>query len=867
MTVTVGPSHTALMARLSLLRILPVFVALTLVVAASACTSDEPSSADGGVPAALADGEFALPERDDLLPDGTWAGRVEETDAFVAIVSGPDGVIAYVCDDEAIGEWFRSDVGGDATQLTGNDGLALSAAADGDDLVGTVRLADLGVVSFRAEPAGDDALHRTFGFDEEDMATVGWVTLPSGERRGTISSIGRRAVASVAARRPVVTPAPPLTPREPVSIPKLTPGQVVTLTLPPPTPMTPDVVGAPTANRTQFVWTALGDSYASGEGAPVRPGGFGLGVALPDWGPAVGDVSLDERQSCHRSTKAGAPLANDALRREFPEVTFQFAHYACSGATTFDIMNAGYDGPDRSRQVPQPAQGERAAQFARTHGSYDAVYLSIGGNDAGFGDAIVACLGSASCHEDQIMVEGVPIEQRLSQLPTRYRELDAYLRSPSRSARPGRILLSKNPDPTIGDGGVTCGDGNGRSAGDLLALVSPAEAAWAREVVLEGGMNQAIQGTEALGWTVVDGHLEAFRNHGFCADDNFINTNTTALAQQGDDYDLPGARETVIAFAFVAGGLAGSFAAPVTAVISAIIAANAAQLSAGVLHPNQKGFAAYGDAITQDLRPLVEAKLASGLVPPARVRVASAVNNNRMTVRWNDLSTSEDRYEVMVTRLEGTGSVPSGVVRLPAGAQELEIVSNGPVAVKVEVKACVRSTCSQPGVVEGANFVPKTPTGGTGGYVAVVTGPPLNRTTVSANAGWLPSTHALQYVIEYRQITPASSTVRRMTPNAPIAGLAIADPAFASQGSPKALYGVKISACNRAGCSAFSPEVQVDARNAAEVVTLSASGPALKVPLAGVLLDDAGRVTVGLTAPAMPGGRPTLPGSPPTTFP
>jgi len=643
------------------------------------------------------------------------------------------------------------------------------------------------------------------------------------------------------------------------------------LTLPPPNPLTPDAVGSPTPNNTNFVWAAIGDSYASGEGAPVTPGGADFGQARPNWGPADAEagISLDDRLACHRSTNAGGPVANQALRGEFPEVTFHFAHYACSGAKTTDLMQRGYLGPDRHVQVEQAAQGESAAQFAAApaRGAYDALYMGIGGNDAGFGAVIQDCLIGLACHEGTIDVDGAPIEQRLAELPGRYRALNDYLYSAQRPARPKVVIIPQIPEITSGPDGQTCGADVGRLAGEieLLNLITGQEATWARDVVL-AGMNDAIAGTASLGWQVMDGHLAAFNQRGYCAGNGLINTNNTALATQGDDYALSLFGVVDVRNVLFVAAVALAAVVAVGAGAAVAVGAQGVKLSSGILHPTTEGHAAYGAAITDLVRPLVDQKLADGLEPPRRVRVASAERDRSLTFRWDDLSTSEDRYEVTVTRLEGTGSVPSEVVVLPAGAQEVRIDARGPVAVRVEVRACVRSTCSEPGVGEGANFPPAVPTDGIGGYVAVQFGPPFNRSDVSANAGWLPSKYALIHVIEFRQVDPSSTQVRQLTPRLPFGGLVIADPDFGSnQGNPKALYLARISACNRAGCSVFSSEVEVDARGEPEIVDLSSPTGQVRVPLAEVLLDGSGRLAVGPTLPARPGD--PVPGQPGPSIP
>lgn len=842
-------------------------------MASTACTTSE----TGGSPppgSGLGAGDLALPATE-RWPNGSWAGKVEGTDAFIALVAGTDGFVAYVCDDATIGQWFRTDEAAGALVVSSQDDATLTAARRGDDVVGTVRLEDGSAHAFTAPPA-KEPVHYSEGFDETDVALAGWVTLPSGERRGTLALTSRLVApgGSVPAvtvppisggpvspvlpvsKGTVITPAPALSLDQPITVPKTTVTTVKQLELPPANPLTPDSVNPATANNTKFVWSAIGDSYASGEGSPVRKGEFLRPffniVTKTDWGPAVPDsgVSVDERASCHRSAIAGAPLANEKLKAAFPDVRFEFSHFACSGAEIFDVMHPmpnetnieGYDGPDLNNHVKQGAQGERAAVWAAGKNQYDALYLSIGGNDVGFGDVISECLvgfrEGDECSDKPLTRAADPrsgrpaitIADAIARLPGSYRDLNAYLRSPARPARPGTILISKSPDPSKGDNGVDCGGVEGHMDGDLLQLVSKKEMAWARDEILNKGINDSVQTTGTptdqggLGWTIVDGHLPLFENHGLCAQGgrNFINTNNDALEQQGDDYDasvggVPLRTVAMVAFAAIAGGAAattggGILLAPTVALAAAIVAAGVVHLGSGLVHPNAQGFQAYATAINAKMEPLVKAKLVAGLRAPTRVRVASAVNNGEIVVRWDDKSTSEDRYEVTVTRLEGTAAVPSAPIRLDRNVQELRLPANGRLAARFEVRACVRDVCSDAGSTDGVNFVPSVPTNGQGSYSLTRVERLANSNRATAFVGWTASPFALKYVIAYRQVDPTGSTSGQVTPNTPFAGLAIKEPPHTTTGNDKALYAFKISACSRVGCSPFSSEVQVDTR-------------------------------------------------------
>lgn len=111
----------------------------------------------------------------------------------------------------------------------------------------------------------------------------------------------------------------------------------------------------------------LGDSYASGEGAPA-PG------ATPWVTNAFGDSGAD---GCHRSVLSGhATFGELAMRKAFPRRGTGYLNAACSGATTVTLVQ-GFKGET----------SQLAAIGPRTR----TITLSIGGNDVGFSSVATAC--------------------------------------------------------------------------------------------------------------------------------------------------------------------------------------------------------------------------------------------------------------------------------------------------------------------------------------------------------------------------------------------------------------------------------------------------------------------------------------------
>ena len=106
-------------------------------------------------------------------------------------------------------------------------------------------------------------------------------------------------------------------------------------------------------------YVALGDSYSSGEGnAPYEP------------------ASTTDEDKCHRSQR-------DAYPKELhlPRVTIStLSFFACSGATSEDVR--------RQEFKTEPPQLSHVEELAAA----DLVSISIGGNDAGFANALEQCV-------------------------------------------------------------------------------------------------------------------------------------------------------------------------------------------------------------------------------------------------------------------------------------------------------------------------------------------------------------------------------------------------------------------------------------------------------------------------------------------
>ncbi len=133
-----------------------------------------------------------------------------------------------------------------------------------------------------------------------------------------------------------------------------------------------DAIAFVPTTKPSVSYVAFGDSYSAGEGVEPYYANADNGKSTPG-----------HKNACHRSPLGYPVLVYDKLRLRHAGAS-EFHFQACSGAVIPDLL-----GPDVQRQgeVPQLFQGWLDENT--TH-----VTLTIGGNDAGFGDIIRGCIAT-----------------------------------------------------------------------------------------------------------------------------------------------------------------------------------------------------------------------------------------------------------------------------------------------------------------------------------------------------------------------------------------------------------------------------------------------------------------------------------------
>jgi hypothetical protein len=124
--------------------------------------------------------------------DGSYVGKVDGTDAYIALVTGSGKVAGYICDSASISVWIpAATISGNTASLVSRKGVAVGPVTwSGTTASGTLTIDGISH-PFTAELAtGDAGLYRAVQGTpgEAGAVEVGWVVLPDASQRGTITS-------------------------------------------------------------------------------------------------------------------------------------------------------------------------------------------------------------------------------------------------------------------------------------------------------------------------------------------------------------------------------------------------------------------------------------------------------------------------------------------------------------------------------------------------------------------------------------------------------------------------------------------------------------------------------------------------------
>jgi len=330
-----------------------------------------------------------------------------------------------------------------------------------------------------------------------------------------------------------------------------------------------------------YLIVVLGDSSASGEGAPDRPvKQFQSSNSRADW--------VDDR--CHRSEYAGGAQAAKIIEDADPHTSVTFLSFACSGATLHTMKTSdnvphgtGITGPYVGVEPPRleddslapmlPAQTEQLFNALTRFGQrearpIDALIVAGGINDIEFATLVADCILQPTCY----LIQHLDMLTYIPRVAPGWAKLKQQLDSYGIVAK--KRLALEYPGFFHDDNGNMCPwllDDIIPLPGFLWTLD---EIAFAHEF-WEPMLNDAVyEGATNNGFTYVGGINDDFFYHGMCAKDRYINTATDAVNTQGDDEGE---------FSQVLGQMT----------------------STGTAHPNWKGYQAYAFRILEHLTHLI----------------------------------------------------------------------------------------------------------------------------------------------------------------------------------------------------------------------------------------------------------------------
>ena len=330
------------------------------------------------------------------------------------------------------------------------------------------------------------------------------------------------------------------------------------------------LIGSSKIRVTDLLVVGLGDSFASGEGNPDRPAGWHtsrlaahhrtdktwvqhynpLGTNTAHW--------LDEQ--CHRSLYSHQNLAAMWLAAQDPHRAVTFVHLACSGAEISDGLLHPQSGPPGGGDHVAKSQLASLNEILCTKGrpvgtqpcehtkQIDLLFLSIGGNDVGFGHIINHYLfppsqrdrpALASFYHD-LLAAGMghmtaKQANRLisTQLIDRYRSFSAALAKHTKPSLPKHVLLTAYPNPLLREDAKPCALTPGRDVmfeglsyafwkANLLgtfAIDEKSQDLIEAEVIgpLHEAQQKFVAENRANRWVFVAGFISALTKHGMCA--------------------------------------------------------------------------------------------------------------------------------------------------------------------------------------------------------------------------------------------------------------------------------------------------------------------------------------------------------------
>ncbi len=258
-----------------------------------------------------------------------------------------------------------------------------------------------------------------------------------------------------------------------------------------------------------YLIVSIGDSLASGEGAPDQQGDYDVDV---DWDGDISATVVDpvvwRDRRCHRSAQSGPAMAARRYEHDDPKTSVTFLSVACSGAKIQHLYDWLYDGIE-SGSTQLRSQIDVIADLVGSPSGrrIDSLLITAGANNLGFGKIIDACATKfyVGADDDECVIS-TGVEDKLATVPGQYDRLAAALHA--KLPNVARTFINTYPANVFSGGG--CGFINVRWIG-----IDPDEGAAIR--TWGGKLNAEVRNAAARNhWTVVPDLTTAFAGHAYC---------------------------------------------------------------------------------------------------------------------------------------------------------------------------------------------------------------------------------------------------------------------------------------------------------------------------------------------------------------